>query len=100
MNLNDKALSAIRTGVPYLVGLGISFLIVHTGLSIPDDIKGWLTALLTFGVGYAYYLAVRWAEGKWPQMGWLLGAPVQPVYNPPQVTVPVQPTIINPPNAP
>jgi len=105
MNLSDKVLSAIRTGIPYLVGLGVSMLVVHTGLSIPESVQGWLTALLTFGVGYAYYLLVRFLEGKWPSLGWLLGAPVQPVYNPPvptqvQVVTTPGPILGNPPNAP
>lgn len=103
MNLNDKALSAIRTGVPMIVGWLASFLIVHFGFAIPQDVQGWLTALLGFGIGYAYYLGVRYLEGRWPQLGWLLGAPVQPMYTPPPgitVTRVPGPIVSNPPNAP
>lgn len=103
MNLNDWVTSAIRTGVPYLVGGLASFLIVHFGFSLSDDVQGQLIALLTFGIGYAYYLLVRWLETKWPSLGWLLGTPKQPVYNPPsQITVTTVPGPIlgNPPNAP
>jgi len=101
VNLNDKVYSAIRTGVPMLVGLVISYLLVHFGFAVPEDVQTWLEGLLTFGIGYVYYLVVRWLEGKWPSLGWLLGSPNQPSYNPPMV-VPgtVTGVTTNPPNAP
>src|SRR5690348_9921522 len=101
MNLNDKVTSAIRTGVPMLVGLVVSYLLVHFGFTVPEDVQTWLESLLTFGLGYLYYLAVRGLEAKWPNLGWLLGVAKQPVYNPPApVAISVPTTVINPPNAP
>lgn len=103
MNLSDKVLSAIRTGVPMLVGLVVSYVLVHFGFAVPENVQTWLEGLLTFGIGYGYYLAVRGLEGKWPNLGWLLGAPAQPVYNTPSTMIAeVKPGayVVNPPNAP
>jgi|SRR5882762_8905406 len=99
MNLSDKVLSAIRTGVPYAVGLVVSYLLIHFGFAVPEDVQTWLEGLLTFGIGYVYYLGVRYLEGKWPKLGWLLGAPTQPVYNQ-TLAVHVVSSVTNPPNAP
>lgn len=102
MNLNDKVLSIIRTGVPMLVGWVVSYLFVHFGLSVPDAVQSWLEGLLTFGFGFLYYLLVRFLESKWPALGWLLGTPKQPVYTPQTIQVVTQPgpIVSNPPNAP
>jgi hypothetical protein len=39
-----------------------------------------LEGILTFVLGSLWYFAVRLLEKKWPSLGWLLGAPVQPTY--------------------
>lgn len=100
MNLSDKVYSVIRTGVPMAVGLVVSYVLVHWGFAVPEDVQTWLEGLLTFGIGYVYYLIVRGLEGKWPGLGWLLGSPNQPTYNPPSVSPNVVASVTNPPNAP
>ncbi len=80
MQVNTYVTSLIRTGVPVLVGLVATFLLVHFGLHIsPDNIAAvttWLIGIITVG----YYALVRLAEKRWPKLGWLLGVPAQVAY--------------------
>lgn len=69
--------SVIRTAVPYLIGLIVSWLI---SLGLPASVKDAATAILTFVIGTIYYLGVRALEKKWPKLGWLLGSPTAPTY--------------------
>jgi hypothetical protein len=76
--------SLIRTVTPVAVGAVLAWLIAH-GLPAVDEatVTGWLTPVLIA----AYYAAVRAAEAKWPQVGWLLGRAAQVVYAAPDATV-------------
>ncbi len=76
---NALVTSLIRTAVPGLAGLILGWL-VSINFSIPGISQPFLESVLTFGFGLAYYFAVRLLEKKWPALGWLLGAPVAPVY--------------------
>lgn len=69
--------SAIRTLVPYLIGLVVAWAVT---LGVPESLRATLTAVLTFAVGSGYYLAVRALERKWAWLGWFLGKPTPPVY--------------------
>lgn len=82
--MNAYITSIIRTFVPIVVGTVAAFLVAH-GLPDVDEaaVEGWLTPVL---IG-AYYAAIRAAEKKWPQIGWLLGKAAQVVYAPTTATV-------------
>jgi hypothetical protein len=83
--LNAYVTSAIRTGVPLLVGWIVSWLVAK-GIGIDDQTRDWLVSFLTFVLSMAYYLIARWLEQKNPKLGFLLGVPVQPVYVAPGAT--------------
>jgi hypothetical protein len=89
--LNSYLVSAIRTGVPLLVGW-ISSWLVARGIGVDEASEDWLISFLTFAFSLGYYLLVRALERVNPRVGWLLGVPVQPTYLPPVVTPPVDGT--------
>ena len=82
--MNDYITSLIRTICPVVVGAVTAFLIAH---GLPDinaaAVEGWLTPVLIA----AYYAAIRAAEARWPQVGWLLGKAAQVVYAAPDAKV-------------
>jgi hypothetical protein len=101
MNLSDKAVSYIRTYTPALAGMIIGWL-VSLGLPVAGQAKDALTAVLVLVFTFAWYAGARWAEGRWPAAGWLLGDPHQPVYPVPVPDVPVIPgpaMTVTPPSA-
>lgn len=68
--------SVIRSVVPVVVAAIVSFALrygVHLDEGALADVLGAL-------VGSAYYALVRWAEEKFPDLGWLLGKPGAPSY--------------------
>lgn len=81
--------SLVRTVVPYLVGLTISWL-TTTGLDLDSEFKSNLTAVLTATFGTLYFAVVRLLETYVaPKFGWLLGLAKAPVY------VKTQETLVN-----
>lgn len=78
MILSQYLVSVIRTGVPALVGIVLSYL----GIAALDiegiPLSGVITAVAIVG----FYAGVRKLEEKWPAFGRLLGIPVAPVYVP------------------
>lgn len=98
MNLSDRIIATIRTGVPALVGLILANLIakvpavadvltfIDTNLSLITDgvpVAQWLALAATAGVIAAYYYLVRLAGTRWPAVEkWLLGKSLVPVYIP------------------
>jgi hypothetical protein len=76
MNLTDYGRSIIRTIVPLIVGSVVGWLATQ---GIDVDRAALMTAVDT-AIGGLYYVAVRAAEKRWPQAGWLLGAPGAPSY--------------------
>lgn len=77
--------SLVRTGVPFIAGLIGTWLLERFGVEVDTATVG---ALLTAGIGYLYYVVVRFLEvygsSKW---GYILGLRKQPVYAPPESTV-------------
>jgi hypothetical protein len=91
MKLNDQIVAGIRTFVPWLVGViiaqlalaGIDVNAVLEGLSSVGVVVNVDTVVMTVTgiVTAAYYALAKWAEAKWPNVGWLLGYPASPTYN-------------------
>lgn len=72
-------ISAIRTLVPFVVGVVTAWL-TRRGITLDDDVVGILTLVLEGLFGMAYYLAVRGLEHLNYRFGWLLGYARMPVY--------------------
>lgn len=72
--MNDLVRSLVRTYVPVVVGLLVTWGVLPSNLS---EEAGAVAMALVTGL---YYLAVRLAERRWPILGWLLGSPRQPSY--------------------
>jgi hypothetical protein len=71
--------SIVRTLVPYLVGFVVSVFTAQ-GLEVSQDLQVQLASFMTFAFGGLYYVLVRLMARKFPQLEWLLGVPVKPVY--------------------
>lgn len=80
MTANATVLAYIRTYVPYLVGLVLAWLLLHTGIDLNGPFAVAAEAVIMAGAINVYYLIVRVAEVKIPGVGILLGAPSRPVY--------------------
>ncbi len=74
--MNDLVISQIRTLVPVLVGW-VGARLLSWGFDIDEATVS--NALIVI-VSAVWYAAVRWAERRWPRIGWLLGVPKQPTY--------------------
>lgn len=71
MNVNEFVVNLIRTWVPALVGAGLTY--ASDALDIRDiDTAAAAGVAVTLLTG-TWYTAVRWAERRWPNAGWLLG---------------------------
>jgi len=55
--------------------------LVSAGISVPQTVQDWVSSVLFFVFAFAYYAIVRLLEGKYKNLGWLLGSPVKPTYN-------------------
>lgn len=81
MNLRDYLASMVRTVVPIGAGLVLEWVGKQTGIVVPTaQVAPFVAA---FGAAL-YYALVRAAEHKWPVVGWLLGFPMMPTYDPAQ----------------
>jgi hypothetical protein len=91
VKLNDQIVAGIRTFVPWIVGVAIAQLAMQ-GIDVNAILKslsdmgisvdvGSIVVTVTGIVTAAYYALAKWAEAKWPQMGWLLGYAKAPTYN-------------------
>lgn len=78
MNLSAYGRSVIRTTVPLLVGAVVGWLATR---GVKVDASSIIPAV-DAAIGAIYYAAVRAVEHRWPQAGWLLGAPGVPSYAP------------------
>lgn len=76
----NVAPSVVRTGVPLLVGAGVSFAAAK-GIHISPDTEAQLVVLLGALAGALYHWLVRVLEERWPRCGWLLGIAMAPHYN-------------------
>ena len=73
----DLTPSFVRTLVPILVGIIISWALRH-GFNLDQaEVGSWLTPAVTA----AYYVIVRTLEKQVPAVGWLLGLAKQPGYS-------------------
>lgn len=77
--MNDFVTSLIRTNVPIAVGAFVTWL-VSLGVVVPEGAEVPLAVSSVAFVTAGYYAAVRWAETKWPPIGWLLGSRAEPQY--------------------
>ena len=71
--------SLIRTYLPYLVGLVVSWLSM-LGITVTDDQRAMLVTAIGWAVGTVYHLLVRVLERRWPALSVLLGSRKQPTY--------------------
>jgi hypothetical protein len=78
-SVGDIVTGLIRTVVPYIVGWVVA-VFARFEITLDDGTVTNLTGLLTVLLGTLYYLLVRFAEQKWPGLGWLLGSAKQPTY--------------------
>jgi hypothetical protein len=69
--------SLIRTLVPLLVTLLGPFAARGLGIDAAQ-----LEQVVSVVLGAVYYLLARLVEQQWPRLGWLLGYPKPPVYEP------------------
>lgn len=78
--MHNAVIALIRTFVPTLVGLILSFLVAQ-GVTLDPELEGALTAgFLSLAVA-GYYALVTFLERKvHPAFGWLLGVAKAPAY--------------------
>lgn len=77
--MSDYIISAIRTGVPILIGWIVFAINDWVGVEIDTEaVAGPVMGALIWG----YYLAARKLEEKYPQVRWL-GITKQPAYDGP-----------------
>lgn len=72
--------SVIRTWVPIIIGTAVAWLSAHAGFVLDESSQAGLIAATTGSAIGIYYAVVRWAEQKFPQIGWLLGLAKPPTY--------------------
>lgn len=71
--------SIVRTIVPIVAGIAVSWAVRHGFHLDQAEVTAWLTPLC----GGAWYTAARWLEEKaGPRWGWLLGKATTPSYSP------------------
>jgi len=94
--VSNFLISAVRTGVPMIVGWLFALPTVPavlSGLGIDTErATQILSPLLGFALAYGWWLLARWLESKWPSLGWLIGKPAKPLYAPANATVVATPT--------
>lgn len=83
--MNNFITSQIRTYTPMVVGALLAWL-TSLGFTLDDGFATALAVVLTTLFSGLYYFVARLLEREWPQLGWLLGSPQQPVYKTPTVT--------------
>jgi hypothetical protein len=75
----NLVLSLVRTWVPIFVGTLISWL-ASLGINVDTHTRESFVIVMTALVIGLYYTVVRLLERQFPQLGFLLGTPQQPVY--------------------
>lgn len=79
--VGDALKALIRTVVPAIVGYLLA-LLAQLGLGLPPGTSQLLDLILTAVFTAAYYALIRWLQTRWPWIGWLLGYPTAPTYEP------------------
>lgn len=81
MKLSNWLASVIRTTVPIVVGSVAGWLAAKIGIVIDEQSQAGFVSGFTGVLIAGYYNLIRWAEGRWPWVGWFLGLAVNPTYN-------------------
>lgn len=71
--------SVIRTGVPVVVGVGVSFAAAK-GIHISPETEAQVVVLIGAAAASTYHWLVRLLEEHWPRFGWMLGVARAPDY--------------------
>lgn len=79
----NVAPSVVRTGVPVLVGVVVSFAAAK-GIHVSPELEAQLVVLAGAAAGSIYHWLVRVLEERWPRFGWLLGFARAPHYEDPE----------------
>lgn len=79
--VGDVLKSLVRTVVPAVVGLVLSWF-ATADLQFDAEVTESLTLLFAAVFTALYYALVRWLSERWPGVGWLLGYPTNPTYEP------------------
>jgi hypothetical protein len=82
-NLGNFVVSNIRTVVPVVVGVGITWGAAKLGIVIDDSTKMTAATLAVLTVTGVWYSVVHWIEQHWPAAGWLFGQKALPYYKDP-----------------
>lgn len=72
--------SVVRTGVPLVVGVGVSFAAAK-GIHISPETEAQVVVLIGAVAASAYHWVVRVLEEHWPRFGWMLGMARSPDYH-------------------
>lgn len=76
--MGDVITSAIRTGVPIVVGWVVFWLNDRFGLEIDTEA---VAVPVAGAIMWGYYLIARRLEQRDARFGWLLGKPTAPTYD-------------------
>lgn len=79
--VGDALKALVRTIVPLIVGYLLGLLAL-AGIGLPPGSSQLLELILTTVFTAAYYALVRWLSTRWEWVGWLLGYPTNPTYEP------------------
>lgn len=83
--MNDYLIGHIRTWVPILVGVAVTWLARELGIVIDEATETNLVIGIVGAVSAVYYALIRGLAEKWPWIGTLLGVNKAPVYSQPPV---------------
>lgn len=79
--LSDQMMSVIRTGVNKAIGLFTTYLLIHYGIGVSEELSAAMALVLGWFVSMLIYMVGRKAEERWPWMGAILfGSRKQPRY--------------------
>lgn len=78
--IQNQIISYARTAVMLGVGYLLTFIAAHFHIVISEHTHALVASLAAFVVAFAYYVAVRALEARWPKLGVLLGVPAEPHY--------------------
>lgn len=79
--VGEAMIAIVRTVVPLIVGYVLS-LAVMAGLHVPEEVVGLVELVLVTVLTAAYYALIRWLSERWAWVGWMLGYPTNPHYEP------------------
>lgn len=80
-NLSNVIVANIRTVVPIIVGVVLTWVAAKLGIVVDEDTRMTAAAFAVLIVTGVWYGVVHWVEQKWPSAGWLFGKAAPPYYN-------------------